>query len=43
MIIDTTFDFTTDSPGYWDDFWKRNDGLGYGGSDPDSVIPWGRG
>lgn len=37
MIIDTTFDFTTDSPGYWDDFWKRNDGLGYGGSDPDSV------
>ena len=34
--IDITFDFTTDSPGYWDGFWERNDGLGCGGSDPDS-------
>ena len=39
MIIDTTFDFTTDSPGYWDDFWNRNDGMGAGGSDPDNSSP----
>ncbi len=37
--IDVSFDFTTDSPGYWDGFWDRNDGLGGGGSDPDSVSP----
>ena len=36
-MIDIGFDFTTDSPGYWEGFWDRNDGLGYGGSDPDSV------
>ena len=34
--IDVTFDFTTDTPGYWTDFWKRNDGLGAGGRDPDA-------
>lgn len=34
--IDVTFDFTSDSKGYWDGFWERNDGLGYGGCDPDS-------
>ncbi len=38
-MIDISFDFTTDSPGYWDGFWKRNDGLGYGGSDPDVSSP----
>ena len=38
-MIDVSFDFTTDSPGFWDGFWERNDGLGYGGSDPDSVSP----
>ena len=37
MVIDTSFDFTTDSPHYWDDFWDNKDGLGAGGSDPDSV------
>ncbi len=35
MIIDTSFDFTTDSPHYWDNFWQNNSGMGGGGSDPD--------
>ncbi len=39
MKIDVSFDFTTDSPGYWDGFWDRKDGLGVGGSDPDSASP----
>ena len=34
--IDITFDFTTDTKGFWDGFWERNDGLGAGGADPDS-------
>ena len=38
-MIDVTFDFTTDSKGYWDGFWTRNDGLGGGGSDPDKASP----
>ena len=38
-MIDTRFDFTTDSPGYWDGFWERNAGLGAGGSDPDIASP----
>ena len=38
-MIDVTFDFTSDSPGYWDGFWDRNEGLGYGGSDPDNASP----
>ena len=38
-MIDTTFDFTTDTLGYWDGFWDRNDGLGGGGADPDSKSP----
>ena len=38
-MIDVSFDFITDSPGYWDGFWNRNDGLGYGGSDPDNASP----
>lgn len=37
--IDTSFDFTTDSPNYWDGFWNRNEGRGAGGSDPDSSSP----
>ena len=39
MRIDTQFDFTTDTPGYWEGFWDRNDGLGGGGADPDSKSP----
>ena len=38
-MIDITFDFTTDSPNYWDGFWERNGGLGLGGSDPDISSP----
>ena len=34
--IDVDFDFTTDTPHYWDYFWKNNDSLGGGGSDPDT-------
>lgn len=36
MNIDTTFDFTTDTPKYWDNFWNDNV-LGGGGADPDAV------
>lgn len=36
-MIDTTFDFTTDSPHYWDNFWETDGGLGVGGCDPDSA------
>jgi hypothetical protein len=38
-LIDIKFDFTTDTYGYWDIFWERKDGLGCGGSDPDSSSP----
>lgn len=34
--IDVNFDFTTDTPHFWDNFWKNNSGLGSGGSDPDT-------
>lgn len=37
--INITFDFTTDTPNYWTDFWNRNDGLGAGGNDPDAASP----
>ena len=36
-IVDITFDFTTDTPYYWDRFWERNNGLGAGGNDPDVL------
>ena len=38
MKIDVSFDFTTDSPGYWDGFLDRYDGFGYGASDPDNNV-----
>lgn len=34
--LDVKFDFTSDSPGYWDGFWDRGSGHGGGGCDPDS-------
>ncbi len=36
LDIDVNFDFTTDTPNYWNNFWGNNNGLGSGGSDPDS-------
>lgn len=38
-MIDVTFDFTTDSGNYWEGFWNRNNGLGYGATDPDNASP----
>lgn len=38
-MIDTTFDFTSDSAGYWEGFWDRDEELGSGGSDPDIASP----
>ena len=35
--IDVTFDFTSDTPYYWDGFW--NNELGYSKRDPDSKSP----
>ncbi len=34
--INVDFDFTSDTKGFWEGFWERNDGLGSGGADPDS-------
>ena len=39
MFIDTSFDFTTDAPGFWDGFWDNKEGLGGGSSDPDLHSP----
>lgn len=35
QLIDIQFDFTSDTPGYWDHFWEKNNGLGAGNNDPD--------
>lgn len=37
--IDVGFDFTSDTPHFWEGFWDRKDGLGYCGNDPDSCSP----
>lgn len=39
--IDTSFDFTTDSPHYWEAFWGNKGGRGGGNlnTDPDAVSP----
>ena len=36
-MIDVNFDFTSDSPHYWDNFWVNNGGLGGSNCDPDSA------
>lgn len=33
--IDVHFDFTTDTPRYWDNFWEQDDVLGVRNNDPD--------
>lgn len=38
-LIDTSFDFTSDTPHYWENFWQNCDGLGCGSTDPDSKSP----
>lgn len=35
-MINTEFDFTTELPPFWTDFWKQNDGLGAIWFDPDA-------
>ena len=35
--IDVNFDFTSDTPHYWDTFWENNNGLGGSNSDPDAL------
>lgn len=35
--IDVSFDFTTDTPSYWDNFWQNDDVLGGGNNDPDAL------
>lgn len=37
--LDVDFDFTSDTPGYWDEFWTRRNGLGLGKLDPDTFSP----
>lgn len=34
--VDVAFDFTQDTPHYWDHFWDNNEGLGAGSNDPDA-------
>lgn len=37
--IDISFDFTSDTPHYWDEFWEINDGMGGSCYDPDRRSP----
>ena len=37
--IDVDFDFTSDTPGYWDGFWERRNGLNMGKIDLDTFSP----
>lgn len=36
---DLSFDFTSDTPGYWDHFWENRGGLDLGSADPDFLSP----
>ena len=49
--LDVRFDFTSDTPNYWEGFWENRNGLGTGSADPDTDSPmlrrfhkvlWGR-
>ena len=40
--IDVNFDFTSDTPRFWDGFWGRNGGFGAGGADPDARSQMAR-
>ena len=37
--IDVNFDFTSDTPRYWDGYWERMDGMGRAELDPDTRSP----
>ena len=37
--INVNFDFTTDTPHYWDGYWELKDGMGSSKMDPDSRSP----
>ena len=39
MLIDISYDFTADTPHYWDNFWSNNKGLGGSNFDPDLLSP----
>lgn len=39
QMVDTSFDFTSDTPHYWDGFWEVRNGLGVAGNDPDAMSP----
>ena len=36
-IIDVSFDFTTDTAGFWTSFWDKDPYLGWMGNDPDAC------
>lgn len=38
-LIDVNFDFTTDTPHYWDNYWESDNLLGHLNNDPDSASP----
>ncbi|MBE6900813.1 MAG: hypothetical protein E7479_09205 [Ruminococcaceae bacterium] len=39
IVLDVNFDFTSDTPNYWKDFWSDITGIGGGNSDPDIFSP----
>lgn len=34
-LIDVSFDFTSDTPGFWQNYWEKDELLGCAGNDPD--------
>ena len=39
ITVDVNFDFTTDTPHYWDNYWDSDNLLGHLNNDPDSASP----